>query len=63
MAADNPADPEQWLAEASKQRGTWWDDWVQWLGQRSGSERAAPKRVGAKGFKPLGKAPGEYVHG
>ena len=32
-----------------------------WLGERSGAEKPARKRLGGKGFKPLDPAPGTYV--
>jgi class II poly(R)-hydroxyalkanoic acid synthase len=59
----NPESPEEWLEGASKQRGTWWDDWSQWLGERSGGHKRKPAKLGQRGFTPLGDAPGEYVHG
>ncbi len=55
------ADPEAWLGKADKRRGSWWEDWNAWLAERSGPMREAPKRVGASGFMPKGKAPGTYV--
>jgi polyhydroxyalkanoate synthase subunit PhaC len=54
-------DPERWLAEAEKRPGSWWEDWNEWLGNRSGPMRAAPKQLGSGKFKPRGKAPGTYV--
>lgn len=59
---ENPARADQWLEGASKRKGTWWADWTQWLGERSGAERRAPRRLGARGHKPLDAAPGTYVH-
>ncbi|MBA2346996.1 MAG: alpha/beta fold hydrolase [Solirubrobacterales bacterium] len=62
-AKEHPADPEKFLAQASKQRGSWWEDWTEWLGERSGPEQAAPKALG-KGrgrYSPQGDAPGTYV--
>jgi polyhydroxyalkanoate synthase len=45
------------------QDGSWWMGWAEWLGDRSG-ERVAPPPLGnAKaGYKPLGDAPGSYIH-
>ena len=49
-------------ARARPQRkGTWWDDWAAWLGERSGAERARPQALGGEGHKPLEPAPGTYV--
>jgi class II poly(R)-hydroxyalkanoic acid synthase len=61
-ADGNPPDAHEWLAAATKHRGTWWEDWARWLGERSGRRRAAPTQAGADGYEPLGPAPGTYVH-
>ena len=57
----NPDDPEQWLASASTKPGSWWEDWAEWLGERSGDEIDAPSTLGGNGLKPVAKAPGSYV--
>jgi polyhydroxyalkanoate synthase subunit PhaC len=57
----NPPTADEWLQSASEQRGTWWADWIEWLGERSGDEKRARKTLGAAGYKPLEKAPGKYV--
>jgi len=56
-----PEQPEAWLESASTTPGTWWDDWVAWLGERSGAKKTARKTLGGKVHKPLGDAPGSYV--
>ncbi len=62
VGEENPAEAEEWLESASKKRGTWWDDWVAWLGERSGDEVPAPHALGDTGdFVPLEDAPGTYV--
>ncbi|MEA2267603.1 MAG: poly[(R)-3-hydroxyalkanoate] polymerase subunit PhaC [Solirubrobacteraceae bacterium] len=61
-ADGNPPEAAEWLAAATKHRGTWWEDWARWLGERSGRRRAAPTEAGGGGFEPLGPAPGTYVH-
>lgn len=62
--AGGPTDgsADEWLAQASEQRGTWWEDWAGWLAERSGDERAAPTKQGSRRHKVLGAAPGRYVH-
>ena len=55
------ADPDQWLEKATKHTGTWWEVWVDWAGKRSGREKLAPKTLGSRKYKALGKAPGTYV--
>jgi len=57
----NPADAEQWLRAATTREGTWWTDWTDWLGERSGKEKAAPRKLGGGGLRPLADAPGSYV--
>ncbi len=56
-----PADPEQWQARAQKRAGSWWEDWRDWLGQRSGEQKAAPRELGNEQYQPGTPAPGFYV--
>ena len=58
---NNPADPAQWLQTADSVPGTWWPDFVTWLGERCGADRAAPTDLGGGGLRPLSDAPGTYV--
>lgn len=55
-------DPDQWLAAAANQKGSWWNDWAKWLVPHLGKRIAAPKQLGSKKFKPIESAPGRYVH-
>jgi len=58
----NPRDADEWLKEATQTPGTWWDDWVAWLTERSGEEKDAPRKVGkGQKYKRLDPAPGTYV--
>ena len=61
-AEENPEQPQQWLEGASKIKGSWWDDYVAWLGERTGEERNKPRRLGNATYAPLCEAPGTYVH-
>ena len=61
-AASNPADTKAWLEKASKVKGSWWDDYVDWLAKRTGPERNKPARLGSSTYEPLCDAPGTYVH-
>ena len=54
-------DPEQWLQKATKHTGTWWEVWVDWSNKRAGCEKPAPKTLGNRKCKVVGKAPGTYV--
>jgi polyhydroxyalkanoate synthase len=57
----NPQDPDEWLRTATTEQGSWWPDYVSWLGSRSGRTKVAPKRLGGGGLEPLEEAPGSYV--
>jgi polyhydroxyalkanoate synthase len=59
-AEEYPADPEAWLAASTQYAGSWWEDWAEWIGRRSG-ERIAPPKLGNRKHKALGDAPGGYV--
>jgi polyhydroxyalkanoate synthase len=61
VANEHPADPEDFLGQAAKVPGSWWPDYVDWLSERSGDPRPAPKKLGGGGHRALGKAPGTYV--
>ena len=55
------ADPENWLATAEKQQGSWWEAWASWVIPRAGRRRPAPEELGSKRHPVLGPAPGLYV--
>jgi polyhydroxyalkanoate synthase subunit PhaC len=60
-AADNPADPRDWLLSAQTVPGSWWPDYSAWLAGRSGGLRPSPVSPGGHGFEPIEPAPGSYV--
>jgi polyhydroxyalkanoate synthase subunit PhaC len=60
-APENPPDPEDWLTEAGTQPGSWWPDYLRWLEEHGGGEKASPRRLGAAGFRPIDPTPGTYV--
>jgi len=59
-AASSP-DPEAFAASATKQSGSWWTHWSQWLSTRSGDKIEAPSALGNAQFPPGQPAPGTYV--
>jgi polyhydroxyalkanoate synthase len=61
VARETPADPEQWLAGARKEKGSWWPDFTAWLAERAGEEVPAPQELGSADLPVLGDAPGTYV--
>jgi polyhydroxyalkanoate synthase len=60
VAGSTPPDPQEWLAQAETVKGSWWPDFMTWLGERSGDEVAAPTTLGG-GLEILADAPGTYV--
>jgi poly[(R)-3-hydroxyalkanoate] polymerase subunit PhaC len=62
VADSCPETPEAWSELATTRNGSWWPDYDAWLAGRSGELRAAPKRLGSRGHRALGEAPGTYVH-
>src|SRR4051795_6246587 len=43
VAPSTPADPEEWLSQAETTQGSWWPDFMSWLGERSGEQVPAPE--------------------
>jgi len=60
--AKNPPDPQAWLSGAKEHKGSWWEDWTAWIGERAGDKRKPPP-IGSASHPPVGDAPGEYVLG
>jgi len=57
---EKPASLDAWWKNATEHPGSWWPDWLKWLGAKSGPKVAA--RVPGDGkLKPLCDAPGTYV--
>jgi len=53
-------DPDAWLAGTTEHPGSWWPDWVSWLGAQSG-DMVAPPSMGSEAYPPVMDAPGTYV--
>jgi polyhydroxyalkanoate synthase len=60
-ASELPPDPGDWLGQAVTEPGSWWPDYIRWLEEHGGGEKASPRRLGAAGFRPIDPAPGTYV--
>lgn len=56
-----PAQVEDWMAGAEEVAGSWWPYWMQWVQDRSGPKKPAPKALGNKKYKAMEPAPGLYV--
>ena len=52
---------DAWHATSEVRAGSWWEDWRDWLGQRSGEQKAAPRELGNEQYQPGTPAPGSYV--
>jgi polyhydroxyalkanoate synthase len=59
-----PDDAEQWLKGAKQHEGSWWDDWIAWLGPKLGTKVAARepgKGSGKSRLRAIEPAPGSYA--
>jgi polyhydroxyalkanoate synthase subunit PhaC len=55
-----PDTVEDWLAGATEHPGSWWENWAEWLRERSG--KMIPARDPSKGpLKPIEDTPGSFV--
>jgi polyhydroxyalkanoate synthase len=52
--------PQEWLENQTRVKGSWWEDWAKWLRPNCG-DQVSPPKMGGKRYKPLCDAPGEYV--
>ena len=60
MTNDNiDLEPEEWMDSAKQHEGSWWNDWVEWIGKQSGKKVNA--REPGKKLGVLEEAPGSYV--
>jgi polyhydroxyalkanoate synthase len=56
-----PGSAQEWLAGAEEKPGSWWPDWMAWLGKQAGAKRAAPADYGNAHYRAIEPAPGRYV--
>lgn len=56
-----PATLEEFQAQATETKGSWWPDWINWIAPRSGKQVKARVPGKAKGFEAIEDAPGRYV--
>ncbi len=55
-----PEDPDNWLETATKQEGSWWPNWNNWVQPYVG-EQVAPRIPGDRNLEVIEDAPGTYV--
>tara|TARA_R110002012_G_scaffold320237_1_gene542861 strand:- start:3775 stop:5415 length:1641 start_codon:yes stop_codon:yes gene_type:complete len=61
-AADLHMDSNTWIESTYAKDGSWWEAWVAWLNERSGTPVARPSMGNAKaGYTAIADAPGSYV--
>lgn len=60
-SADNTANAEQWLTDATKNDFSWRRAWTDMLAGKSGEKIDAPNEPGNAKHSPLAPAPGTYV--
>ncbi|MEO0883341.1 MAG: alpha/beta fold hydrolase [Pseudomonadota bacterium] len=56
-----PESADAWADKAEEVKASWWPTWGEWLKERSGSLKTAPKETGNASFEPLYPSPGKYV--
>ncbi len=61
VAESNPANFQDWYAQAHQEPGSWWEDFAKWLARRGGGKKLAPKSVGDDVHPALSPAPGTYI--
>ena len=59
---DTKGDAANWQQTAKMDEGSWWPHWLNWLQDNNpGEEKAKPRALGNKTYKPKEAAPGTYV--
>ncbi|WP_239552584.1 class I poly(R)-hydroxyalkanoic acid synthase [Oceanisphaera litoralis] len=53
--------PDQWLASARREAGSWWTHWQQWVTPHLGDKQVPARAVGSEECPGLMPAPGQYV--
>jgi polyhydroxyalkanoate synthase len=61
LSESTSENPDNWLALAKEERGSWWPQWSQWLERFKGGTRAAPAQTGSAEYPAIEPAPGRYV--
>ncbi|MCP3891849.1 MAG: class I poly(R)-hydroxyalkanoic acid synthase [Desulfobulbaceae bacterium] len=59
-SAEGQKDANKWKTGAKRNAGTWWNDWANWLSNRSGDLSQTPN-IGNEKYSPICDAPGTYV--
>ena len=62
IGTDGIADPDTWRQKATEVKGSWWETWAEWIGERAGAMQDPPP-MGSDTYPPIADAPGTYVKG
>jgi polyhydroxyalkanoate synthase len=52
---------DEWLAQSTEVKGSWWPLWAGWLRTHADGEIPARGRLGSADYSPIEPAPGRYV--
>ena len=61
-AETSAAAAADWRAAATRQRGSWWEDWTRWA-ERDAGPLVRPPKLGSRRYPAIAAAPGTYVLG
>jgi polyhydroxyalkanoate synthase subunit PhaC len=61
VGAEPGPDADAWRATAERRNGSWWEHWADWIIERGGGDRPAPKQLGSTRHPVVDPAPGRYV--
>jgi polyhydroxyalkanoate synthase len=62
IGAGATSDADTWRREATEVKGSWWETWATWIGERAGPMQPPPT-MGSGTHPPIVDAPGTYVKG
>ncbi len=61
VGSEPGVDPDAWKEAAEEHTGSWWENWAEWITERSEGKKRAPAKLGSAAHPVLGDAPGTYV--
>ena len=61
LGTELPENPDEWLAKAQNNAGSWWPEWDRWVRSLSNNEEVAARVPGQGNLAVIEDAPGTYV--
>ena len=61
LGTELPENPDEWLAKAQSNAGSWWPEWDRWVRTLSNDEQVAARVPGQGNLAVIEDAPGTYV--